>query len=106
MELVAASDTANEIAYLRMLMSEIGAEQRSPTVLYEDNTGVVAIASSDTLSSRSKHVDLRHKYVCEAVKQKKVSVQWISTKEQVADVVTKALPRREFEYLRAQMGIC
>ena len=107
-ELVAASEAAKQVVYLRRILHELGFPQSSPTVMYEDNTGVVGIAMSNasTFSGRTKHLDLRHKYVCEAVREKHVSVQWISTKDQIADMFTKALPRQQFEQLRSRMGIC
>jgi hypothetical protein len=107
-ELVAASEAAKQIVYLRMLLDEIGITQDQPTVLYEDNTGVVAIAMSDatTFSGRSKHIDLRYRYVCEAVQDKKLTVQWVSTMNQVADILTKSLSRQQFERLRSMLGIC
>jgi len=107
-ELVSASEAAKQIVYLRMLLDEIGVTQHEPTVLHEDNTGVVAIAMSDasTFSGRSKHLDLRYRYVCEVVKEKKLTVQWVSTTNQVADILTKALSRQQFERLRSMLGIC
>jgi hypothetical protein len=105
-ELVAASETAKQVVYLRMLMEEIGVAQREPTTIREDNQGVVSISKTDAFSGRTKHIDIRHKYVCEATRDRKVHVEWVSTKEQVADILTKALPKRQFEYLRNMMGIC
>ena len=47
-----------------------------------------------------KHVDLRHKWIQEKVEDGAFQVQYISTKDQVADIFTKPLSTQLFEKFR------
>jgi hypothetical protein len=52
---------------------------------------------------RTKHVDVKYHFVTEAVERGVVSLKWIPTAQQQADIFTKALAAPVFELLRQQL---
>jgi hypothetical protein len=57
------------------------------------------------LHDRSKHIEIRYHYIHDMVQRGALKLQYISTDEQVADVLTKLLSRIKFEYFRDKPGI-
>jgi hypothetical protein len=54
---------------------------------------------------RSKHIEIRYHYIRDMVQRGSSKLQYISTDEQVVDVLTKRLSRVKFEYFRDKLGI-
>lgn len=59
--------------------------------LFNDNQSTIAMSHNDVYHQRSKHINLRYHFVREAVAAKKVHLEWCSTREQLADILTKSL---------------
>jgi hypothetical protein len=54
---------------------------------------------------RSKHIEIHYHYICDMVQRGALKLQYISTDEQVVDVLTKPLYHVKFEYFRDKLGI-
>jgi hypothetical protein len=54
---------------------------------------------------RSKHIEIRYHYIRDMVQRGALKLQYISTDEQVTDMLTKPLSRIKFEYFRDKLGI-
>ena len=54
---------------------------------------------------RTKHVDITHHFIQEQVEEGKIRLLDIDTKENVADIFTKALPRDRHEYLVSKLQL-
>jgi hypothetical protein len=54
---------------------------------------------------KSKHIEIKYHYIRDMVQRKEVHVQYLSTHKQVADVFTKPLARKKFEYFRVRLGL-
>ena len=67
-------------------------------VIYCDNTSAINI-------SKTKHIDIKYHYLRELVQDEEVKLEYVHTKEQIADVFTKALPKDSHEYLRGKLGV-
>ena len=80
-ELIAASDAALEILYLRELLAEMGFRQESPTVLYVDNSGAVELSRDLKSCQRSCHVERRYLKIRELVAAGVIEVRAINTKD-------------------------
>ncbi|GKF30386.1 hypothetical protein Tco_0100184 [Tanacetum coccineum] len=55
--------------------------------------------------SRSKHIDIRHHFIREQVENRVVKLYFVETNYQLADILTKALPRERFEFLLPRLGM-
>jgi hypothetical protein len=51
------------------------------------------------MHSKTKHIPIKYHFLWEQVAEKNIRVEYVGTKEQVADIFTKPLPREAFEYL-------
>jgi hypothetical protein len=51
---------------------------------------------------RSKHIDIRYKFVTQTITENMVRVCYTPTETNLADILTKALPRATFERLLCQ----
>ena len=79
--------------------------QTAPTIIYQDNEAAVQIAKHrGSLSSRSKHLDLKVLSSRNKVEDGKVVPVIKGTAEMYADIGTKALPDNQFEYLRDKLN--
>ena len=76
-----------------------------PTVLWEDNQGAIALAKNPVFHKRTKHIQMRNHFVRNAVDDKVIYVDFCPGKKTVADILTKPIPRVQFEYLRSQLGL-
>ena len=54
---------------------------------------------------RSKHIDMRYQFIRDYVQKRTVNSEYISTDEQVVDVLTKSLPRGKHVHFRDKMGV-
>jgi hypothetical protein len=52
-----------------------------------------------------KHIPIKYKFLPEKVAKNNIRVEYVGTKEQVADIFTKPLPREAFEYLLQRLGV-
>jgi hypothetical protein len=50
--------------------------------------------------SETKHINLKHHYIREAVEDEKIEIKHVKTGDQLADIFTKALPCDKFVYFR------
>jgi hypothetical protein len=54
---------------------------------------------------RSKHIEVKYHYIRECVEKGKIVLEQISTRDQLADIMTKSLGRVPFQELRDRIGI-
>jgi len=102
-EYMAAGAATQEIIWLRGLLSELGFQQREPTVLQVDNQSAIAIASDDVHHARTKHIDIRHHFIRQHIVEGALQLRWVASAEQEADILTKPLGRVLFMKLRERL---
>ena len=76
-----------------------------PIPILCDNTSAISISKNPVMHSKTKHIPIKFHFLREQVTEKNIKLEYIGTKEQVADVFTKPLPRETFEYLREKLGV-
>ena len=75
------------------------------TIIYCDNQGAQALAKNPTNHSRMKHMDIQHHFVREKVAEGQIQLEHVPTQDQIADGLTKPLPRDAFEKFRNALGL-
>jgi transposase InsO family protein len=102
-EYMAASAATKEVMYLRQLLDDLRYPQVGATMLLVDNQGAIGLAKNPVLHQRTKHIDIRYHFIRERVKGGDVQPVYVSTNEQWADLLTKALDANRIEYLRGKV---
>ena len=54
---------------------------------------------------KSKHIEIQYFYIRDMVEKGAINLQYVSTDEQVADVLNKPLSRVKFEYFYDKLGV-
>ncbi len=104
-EYVALSMAAQEAIWLNRLMSDLGQNMDEPITIFEDNQGAMELAKNPKYHSRTKHIDICHHFIRERVMSNEIKVMYCNTKNMIADIMTKALPKPSFEKLRTLLGV-
>jgi hypothetical protein len=104
-EYVAAATAVQELRWLRSLLSPLSVDISLPTPLYGDNQSAIAISRNPEHHGRTKHIDVRNHVVRQQVGIGTVKYEYISTSEQIADLLTKGLGPQKLSYLCKQMGM-
>jgi hypothetical protein len=69
-----------------------------------DNKSALALMKNHVFHERSKHNRVHYHYVWQCVGEGSIPAEFISTKDQLADIGTKALGRVRFQELSARIG--
>lgn len=102
-EYMALASAAKELLYLQNLIDEldIGFMYNLGKVeLKVDNKGAISLASNNGYSGRTKHINVRHQFIRELVDLGRIELYYVNTKENFADICTKALNHSTHIYLR------
>ena len=76
-----------------------------PSVIYCDNQSCSKLTKNVIIHDRSNHIRIRYHFIRDYVQRGAVKLEYILTDEQVANILTKALPRGKHVYFRDEMGV-
>jgi len=85
------STTCVEVVWLRSLLDHHGFSQPTSTPLHVYNTSAIQIAANLVFHERTKHIEVDCHYIREALTNNVISLPYISTDLQVADIYNKAM---------------
>lgn len=103
-EYMALCEGAKEAKFIRSFLYEcLG--KLLPVTLYNDSQSAQKICNSQINHSRSKHIDIRHHYVRQIVKDKIVKLEYLSTENMPADVLTKCLGKDKHYNCVSHLGL-
>jgi hypothetical protein len=86
-------------------LSEVFLPQELPFQLRGDNLGSISLTETNKEHGLSKHLDIRWHYIREHVKDGELLVSSIPGKENIADILTKALPWIMHKHIVGEMGL-
>ena len=104
-EYVAQTHAAKELIWLRTILGELNSPFEEPTTLNCDNQGAIALAKDNKFHARTKHIDIRYHFICEAVVDGSINMQYIPTNDNIADIFTKPLAKAKFERFVEKLGL-
>ena len=99
------ANTAAEIIWVFSLLTELGLFLTSTLTIYCDNVGATYLSANPIFHSRMKHLALDFHFVRQNVQSGALRVAHISTHDQLADALTKPLPRIRFNELICKIGV-
>ena len=76
-----------------------------PLKLYCDNSAAVSFSNSNSSTGAALYLDTKYLFVRERVEENKLCIEHISTKNMLADPMTKGLPPKIFEEHVSKMGL-
>jgi hypothetical protein len=82
-----------EVIFLKTLLGELGFKTTKATTIHEDNQSCINLANNPELHGRSKPIDIRYRFVQEKVERHQFDIVYCNTKDMVADIFRKALPK-------------
>ncbi|OAE32015.1 hypothetical protein AXG93_2772s1250 [Marchantia polymorpha subsp. ruderalis] len=105
-EYMAVTEGAKEAVWLRRLLGKIHAlDLQASTTIHGDNQGSLNLAQNPIYHGRTKHIEVRHHFIREKIASGEINLAYVSTNEQLADILTKPLGKIAFERLREQLGL-
>ncbi|QRV82277.1 Pol polyprotein/retrotransposon [Ceratobasidium sp. AG-Ba] len=104
-EYVGMGHAAKEGVWITRMLSDLGVPLQEPITIFADNQSSMLLSDSEKLSSRTKHVDVQYHFVKEYVAQGKCRFEWVPTKLNTADVLTKPLGPIAFKEMPAMLGL-
>lgn len=87
------------------MLKDIRVSYDEPIVIHCDNTAAIDMSKNPVFHSKSKHISIRYNFLKEKVEAKEIRLVYVPTKERIADILTKPLPKDTFEYLKDQLGV-
>jgi hypothetical protein len=75
------------------------------TAILCDKESCIKMTENPVFHDRSKHIEINYHFIHDMVQRGALKLQYISTDEQVADVLTKPLFHVKFEHFRDKLGI-
>ena len=64
--------------------------------LFEDIQGAIAVGENPISGGRTKHIDVRYHFIRELVKHKVIAIKYTKSRNQHADILTKAIGAEGF----------
>jgi hypothetical protein len=105
-EFIAAAHCVCEGIWLKRILDSIGLQQQSCLTVLCDNSSTIKLSKNPVMHGRSKHIDIRFHFLRDLSCEGLVELVYCASKEQLADVMTKALSLPQFENFRKLLGVC
>ncbi|RVW58434.1 Retrovirus-related Pol polyprotein from transposon RE1 [Vitis vinifera] len=97
--------TTAELYWIRMLLKELHISLPTAPTIWCDNSGALALASNPVFHARTKHIEVDFHFIREKVANRDISLQFIGSYDQPADIFTKGLSLARFCLLRDKLMV-
>ncbi|KAK0581627.1 hypothetical protein LWI29_016112 [Acer saccharum] len=94
-----------ELLWLKNLLGDLGFHPKGSMKLYCDNKASVQIANNPVQHDRTKHVEIDRFFIKENIEEKIIEIPYVPSKDQLADILTKAINGRNFHDSISKLGM-
>ena len=70
-----------------------------------DNKGAIDLSKNPVQHARTKHIEICHHFLRDNIQKGNISIEKVSSKDNIADILTKPLKREPFNLLRLGLGL-
>ncbi|GJS91139.1 hypothetical protein Tco_0773775 [Tanacetum coccineum] len=70
-----------------------------------DNKGAIDLSKNPMQHSRTKHIEICHHFLRDNVQKGHISIEKVTSIDNITDILTKPLKRESFNYLRLGLGM-
>jgi hypothetical protein len=86
-------------AQQQSLLNELGHKQTTLSTLWCDNLSATFLTANPVYHARTKHIELDFHFVRKKLANKQLAVHFLCSSDQIANVLTKSLPKSHFLHL-------
>ena len=85
---------------MKQTLEDLIVKYEDPIVIHCDNMSALNISKNLVMHFKTKHIPIKYHFLREQVSQNVVKLEYVDTKEQIADIFTKPLSRGSFVSLK------
>ena len=104
-EYLGLATLAKEAVFLIRFLKELGYDSMATAEIFNDNNGAIKLSENHVYHSRTKHIDVRHHFIRQVLREEPIALSHLPTEFMFADVLTKGLPRPKHEICSTGLGI-
>jgi hypothetical protein len=104
-EYVALTEVSKELTWIRSVAEGLNVEYPKTVTVYTDSQSAMSMVVNQRFSNRTKHVEIKYHYVREEATKGNILLKYVSTDENVADMMTKPLGPTKIAALREKSGL-
>jgi hypothetical protein len=90
---------------MKQMLKDIRIEFEEPIIIYCDNTSIMSMSKNPVLHSKTKHISIEYHMLREKATEKEIRLEYVITKDHIADIFMKPFPKDTFECLRGMLGV-
>ena len=104
-EYTALAAGIQELIWANQVLYTLGAPQERPLVVYSDNQAAIFMAKNPSINAATKHIDVKLHFIRDFITDGLIDVRYIPTASQLADLLTKPIPRDRHLELTTSLGL-
>ena len=101
---VAVVVNCSNIVWFKKVMTNMKIEIKDIVVIFCDNTSAINISKNPVMHTKTKHIAIKYHFLRELVQDKEISLEYMDTKEPMANIFTKPFPKDALLYLKGNLG--
>lgn len=103
-EYVSAGKACQQALWMKQALVDYGIQLNDITILC-DNKGSIDLSKNPVQHARTKHIEIHHHFLRDNVQKGNISIEKVSSEDNIADILTKPLKREPFNLLRLGLGL-
>ena len=93
-----------QVLWMKQTLSDFGLTY-SHVPIKCDSTSAISISKNPVQHSRTKHIEIRHHLLRDHAQKGDITLDFVRTEDQLADIFTKSLNENQFVNIRRQLGV-
>ncbi|GKB94191.1 hypothetical protein Tco_0980328 [Tanacetum coccineum] len=103
-EYVSAGKACQQALWMKQALIDYGVRLDDIPIMC-DNKWAIDLSKNPVQHSRTKHIEIRHHFLRDNIQKGNISIEKVSSEDNIADILTKPLKREPFNYLRLGLGM-
>ncbi|KAI3771819.1 hypothetical protein L6452_02988 [Arctium lappa] len=103
-EYVAAASCCSQVLWMMTRLRDFGYNYKRVPI-YCDSKSAISIIANPIQHSKTKHIDVRYHFIKDHVEKGNIEMHFVQTDFQLADLFTKQLDEKRFQFLISKLGM-